>query len=127
VDAPYPLDLGNNPEKVIDETGAVQILHPQDALLTWPNLITTKDFQGWIEERGHGFLHSWDAHYTPLLEMHDPGQDPQQGGLVYARYGKGIYVYAALALYRQMPEGVPGAYRLFANLISLAKNPDLRK
>lgn len=121
--APYPLALGST-EKVIDESSAVQILHPQNALLMWPNAITAKDFQGWVEERGHGFLSTWDAHYTPLLEMHDPDQSPQQGGLVYAHYGKGIYVYTALALYRQMPEGVPGAYRIFANLISLAKNPD---
>ncbi|HEX4022557.1 MAG TPA: PIG-L family deacetylase [Acidobacteriaceae bacterium] len=126
-DAPYPLELGNNPEKVINEVSAVQMLQPHDPLLAWPNTISTKDFQGWVEERGHGFLRSWDAHYTPLLEMHDPGQDPQQGGLVYTRYGKGIYVYTALALYREMPEGVPGAYRLFANLISLARNPDIEK
>jgi LmbE family N-acetylglucosaminyl deacetylase len=125
-DAPWPLTLGNNPEKVVDENSVVQVLRPQDPLLAWPNHITEKDFQGWVEERGHGFLRSWDAHYTPLLEMHDPDQGPQQGGLVYARYGKGTYVYTALALYREMPEGVPGAYRLFANLIGLAKNPDMQ-
>lgn len=126
-DAPYPLDLGGNPEKVINENSAVQLLHPRDPLLSWPNVITAKDFQGWVEERGHGFLHAWDAEYQPLLEMHDPDQSPQQGGLVYAHYGKGIYVYTALALDRQMPEGVPGAYRIFANLISVAKNPQITK
>ena len=122
-DAPFPLDLSSNPEKVIDENSAVTILHPGDPLLAWPNAITAKDFEAWTEERGHGFLHTWDSHYTALLEMHDPDQAPQQGGLIYARYGKGIYVYTALSLDRQMPEGVPGAYRIFANLISLAKNP----
>ncbi len=125
--APYPLELGKSPEKVIDEASAVQLLHPRDPLLAWPNAITAKDFQGWMEERGHGFLHSWDARYTSLLEMHDPDQAPQQGGLVYTRYGKGIYIYTALALDRQMPQGVPGAYRIFANLISAAKNPAMKK
>ena len=126
-DAPYTLDLGNNPEKVIDESSAVQLLHPHDPLLNWPNVITEKDFQGWVEERGHGFLNTWDARYTPLLEMHDPDQTPQQGGLIYARYGKGIYIYTALALDRQMPQGIPGAYRIFANLISAAKNSAIEK
>ncbi len=126
-DAPYTLELSNNPEKVIDESSAVELLHPHDPLLNWPNAITEKDFQGWVEERGHGFLHTWDAHYTPLLEMHDPDQTPQQGGLIYARYGKGIYIYTALALDRQMPQGIPGAYRIFANLISAAKNPEIEK
>jgi LmbE family N-acetylglucosaminyl deacetylase len=126
-DAPYPLSLGSSPEKVIDEDSAVQLLHPQDVLLNWPNHITEKDFSGWVEERGHGFLSVWDSAYTPLLEMHDPDQTPQQGGLIYARYGKGLYIYTALALDRQMPEGVPGAYRIFANLISAAKNPKLQR
>ncbi len=125
-DAPYPLSLGNSPEKVIDEDSAVQWLHPQDALLNWPNHITEKDFSGWVEERGHGFLSTWNSAYTPLLEMHDPDQTPQQGGLLYAHYGQGLYIYTALALDRQMPEGVPGAYRIFADLISAAKNPQLR-
>jgi hypothetical protein len=124
-DAPWPLQLGDSPEKVVDEMSPVHLLRPQDPLLAWPNRITQNDFQGWVEERGHGFLRSWDAHYLPLLEMHDPGQLPQEGGLVYARDGKGLYIYLALALYRQMPEGVPGAYRIFADLISAAKNPAL--
>ncbi len=126
-DAPFPLDLSSSPEKVIDENSVVTILHPDDPLLAWPNVITTKNFGSWIEERGHGFLRSWDSRYTSLLEMHDPEQAPQQGGLIYAHYGKGIYVYTALSLDRQMPEGVPGAYRIFANLISLAKNPRASK
>ena len=125
-DAPYPLSLGNSPEKVIDEESDVQLLHPHDPLLAWPNAISENDFSGWVEERGHGFLSTWATQYTPLLEMHDPDQTPQQGGLLYAHYGKGLYIYTALALDRQMPEGVPGAYRIFANLISAAKNPQLR-
>lgn len=82
---------------------------------------------GWVEERGHGFLASWDNRYEAPLETHEPEQDPQKGGLVYAKYGRGVYVYVALALYPQLPEGVPGAYRLFANLLSLPRNPALRR
>jgi LmbE family N-acetylglucosaminyl deacetylase len=117
---PYPFSLGSA-EKVVDETAPVQLLMPEDPLLNWPNKITEKDFDGWVEERGHGFMESWDPQYQALLETHDPGQDPQKGGLLVAKTGKGAYVYVALALYRELPEGVPGAYRLFANLLSLGK------
>jgi len=117
---PYPYSLGSA-EKVVDETAAVQLLMPESPVLSWPNKITEKDFDGWVEERGHGFLESWDPQYQALLETHDPGQDPQKGGLLVAKTGKGAYVYVALALYRELPEGVPGAYRLFANLLSLSK------
>ena len=122
---PYPYTMGSNPEEVTDEHSKVEILAPNHPVLTWPNKITGKDFENWVEERGSKFLGSWDAAYEPLLETHDPGQDPQKGGFLCARYGKGVYIYNAYAFYRQMPEGVPGAYRLFANMISLAKNPQL--
>ena len=120
---PYPITLTGDPEKVVDEHDPVQLLEPRNPLLSWPNKITSADFQGWVEERGHSFMHSWDSHYQALTETKDPGQDEQKGGLLYARYGKGAYVYIAYALYRQLPEGVPGAYRLFANLLSLPKAP----
>jgi hypothetical protein len=120
---PYPLTLTGDPEKVVDEGSTVKLLRPQNPLLSWPNHITAADFQGWVEERGHSFMQSWDPRYEALTETHDPGQDAQQGGLLYARYGRGAYVYVAYALYRQLPEGVPGAYRLFANLLSLPKAP----
>ena len=81
------------------------------------------DFSGWVEERGHGFMQTWDSRFEPLVETNDPDQDPQRGGLLLARYGKGTYLYDALALYRQLPAGVPGAYRILANLVSLGKNP----
>lgn len=122
---PYPLDLGDS-EKVVEEDAPVRILAPADPLLNWPNKITAGDFDHWVEERGHGFMGSWDPHYTPLLETHDPGQQPQRGGLLVARTGKGAWIYLGLALYRQLPEGVPGAYRLLANLISSAKDPALK-
>ena len=120
-DGPYPLSLGSA-ERVINETDPVRLLKPSSPLLSWPNKITSRDFEGWVEERGHGFIETWDPHYEALLETHDPGEDPQMGGLLYARTGKGAYVYVAYALYRQLPEGVPGAYRLFANLLSIGKN-----
>ncbi len=120
---PYPYVMSGDPEEVTDEHSAVKILDPANPLFTWPNRISEKDFDGWIEERGSKFLQTWDPRYTPLLETHDEGQPEQNGGLIYARYGKGAYIYNAYAFYRQLPLGVPGAYRLFANMISLPKNP----
>lgn len=120
---PYPFSLGNNPQKVVDENSKVRLLKPNDPALAWPNRITEADFSGWVEERGHGFMQTWDPRYEPLVETNDPDQDPQLGGLLLARYGKGAYIYDAFALYRQLPDGVPGAYRILANLVSLAKNP----
>ena len=122
---PYPYKMGSNPEEVTDEHSKMEILEPSNPVFSWPNRITAKDFDGWVEERGSKFLQSWDSHYQPLLETHDAGQEPQKGGLVYARYGKGVYIYNAYAFYRQLPEGVPGAYRLFANMISVGKGPQV--
>ena len=116
----------SDPEEVTNEKSVVTSLDPQNPIFTWPNTITTKDFDGWIEERGSKFLSSWDSKYEPLLETHDEGQPPQKGGLVYARYGKGAYIYNAYAFYRQLTLGVPGAYRLFANMLSLPQNPQFR-
>jgi hypothetical protein len=100
------------------------LLDPSNRLLTWPNAITTADFNGWIEERGHSFLASWDAVYTALTVTSDPGQAPQRGGLVVAHPGKGTYIYVAYALYRQLPELVPGSYRLLANLLSAGRETE---
>ena len=123
---PYPYSMGNNPEEVTDEASKINILAPANPLFQWPNKITEKDFGGWVEERGSKWLKSWDPQYEALLETHDAGQEPQKGGLLYAKYGKGVYIYNAYAFYRQLPEGVPGAYRIFANMISLPKNPQIR-
>lgn len=120
---PYPFTLGQNPQKVVNETSLVKLLDPSSPVLTWPNRITDADFAGWQEERGHGFMEKWDSHYKALIETHDPDQDPQSGGLLVAPYGRGTYVYDAFALYRQLPSGVPGAYRILANLVSIGKNP----
>jgi LmbE family N-acetylglucosaminyl deacetylase len=118
---PYPISLGRNPAKVVDEQSKIQLLQPDNPILNWPNKITEADFGGWQEERGHGFADTWDSHYQALVETHDPGQDPQRGGFLVAKYGKGTYIYDAFALYRQLPAGVPGAYRILANLISVSK------
>jgi hypothetical protein len=120
---PYPYVMTNNPEEVTDEHSTVTILDPKNPAMRWPNAITEADFSGWIEERGSKFLKTWDVKYEPLLATNDPGQDPQKGGMVIAHYGSGIYVYTAYAFYRELPLGVPGAYRIFANLLSLQKNP----
>ncbi|HVB99168.1 MAG TPA: PIG-L family deacetylase [Candidatus Dormibacteraeota bacterium] len=121
---PYPLEVNATPTgTVTNEDSAVQFLLPDNPALRWPNRIGEQDFAGWVEERGHSFAASWDPHWKALVEMHDPGQAPQRGGLLIARYGKGEYVYEALALYRQLPAGVPGSYRIMANLLSLSANP----
>ncbi len=119
---PYMLNLGGS-EKVVEENAPVHILYPAYPLLSWPNQITPADFDNWVEERGHGFMESWDPRYKALLETHDHGQQPQAGGLLVGRIGKGAWIYLGLAMYRQFSEGVPGPYRIFANLISAGRNP----
>jgi len=121
--APLPLSMGSLPEKVVDETAPVKLLDPANPLLRWPNQISPADFSGWVEERGHSFLDHWNPGYTALIETADPGQDPQRGGLVAGHFGKGPYIYVAFALHRQLPELVPGAYRLLANLLSAGSGP----
>jgi LmbE family N-acetylglucosaminyl deacetylase len=123
---PYPYVMSGDPEEVTDEASVVEILAPSNPVFNWPNKIGEEDFKGWVEERGSKFLESWDPKYTPLLETHDSGQPVQKGGLVYARYGKGVYIYNAYAFYRQLPLGVPGAFRLFANMLSLPRNPEIK-
>jgi hypothetical protein len=124
---PYPYTLPNDAERVVDERSPVAFADSKSPILNWPNQINQSDFAGWVEERGHSFMKTWDPQYVAPLETHDPDQDPQKGGLVYARYGRGVYVYVAFALYRQLPDGVPGAYRLFANLLSLPRNPAFKQ
>jgi LmbE family N-acetylglucosaminyl deacetylase len=120
---PYPYKLTARAAEVSEEDAPVTILAPSHPVFHWPNTITAADFHGWVEERGSKWMTTWDERYTPLLESHDRQQSPQQGGLLYAPYGKGTFVYAAYAFYRQLPAGVQGGYRLFANLISLKQRP----
>ena len=118
---PYPYKMGRNPEEVSEENSKVTMLDATNPILNFPNKITEKDFDGWVEERGSKWWEAWDARYKPLLESHDREQPLQKGGMMYAAYGKGTWVYAGYAFYRQLPAGVQGGYRLFANLISLRK------
>jgi hypothetical protein len=119
---PYPAQMMGN-SRVTDEHATVSILASQHAAFTFPNRITAKDFDDWVQERNLYSFTGFDSRYVPLLEAADPGEMPQRGGEVYARVGRGHYVYTSYAWFRQLPAGVPGAYRLFANLISLGKAP----
>ena len=119
--APLPLAMGRIPERVIQENDPVKILDPSNQVLNWPNKITSADFNGWYEERGHSFLDTWAPGYTALTASADPGQSPQRGGWLVAHPGKGTYIYVAYALYRQLPELAPGPYRILANLLSAGR------
>ncbi len=121
--APYALSIaGPAPDfRVTDERAAVTFLAPDHPALTTPNRLGPADFDGWVQERGAYFPSKWDeARFVPLLAMNDPGEKPLNGSVLVARHGQGHFVYASLAFFRQLPAGVPGAYRLFANLVSLA-------
>ena len=113
---PWPFDIGQ--KRVTDETAAVTFTSPAHPALTAPNAIGATDFEGWVQERGLYFAEKWDSHYETPLAMHDPGEPPLPGSLLWARHGKGTFVYTGLAFFRQLPAGVPGAYRLFANLLA---------
>ena len=117
--APFPLEVGRSSPRVTDEAAPVSMLEPTAPLLTTPNVIGPGDFEGWVQERGLYFGEQWDPAWVPLLEMSDPGEPPQRGSLLVAPLGQGVFVYTGLSFFRQWADGVPGAYRLFANLISL--------
>jgi hypothetical protein len=117
---PYPFSLGSGPRVAVEEA-PVEIGAPSHPLFHFPNEITAKDFEGWVQERGTYFMESWAPEYKPLLASNDPGEPPQKGGMLVASYGRGLYVYTGYVWFRQLPAGVPGAYRIFANLISLGK------
>lgn len=113
---PYPAELGR--ARVSVEEAPVQIIAPDDPIFHYPNEISQKDFDGWVQERGLYFMDKWDDHFKPLLSCHDPNEQDQKGGLLIAKYGKGTYIYTGYAFFRQLPAGVPGAIRLFVNLVS---------
>ena len=115
--SPYPLTLSR--DRVTVEEAEVRMLAPKHPVLNTPNKITSADFDGWVQERGLYFPNEWDAAYTAILSANDPGEDPRDGGLLVAPYGEGWYVYTGYSWFRELPAGVPGAYRLFVNLISL--------
>jgi hypothetical protein len=113
---PYPATLSR--ARVSVEDAPVKILEPANEIFHYPNEITAKDFDGWVQERGLYFMSKWDDKFTPLAETHDPGEGEQKGGLLVAHYGKGTYIYTGYAFFRQLPAGVPGAVRLFVNLVA---------
>jgi len=113
---PYPAQLSR--ARVSVEEAPVEILAPEDEVFHYPNQITEHDFDGWVQERGLYFMDQWDNSFKPLLACHDPGESPQKGGLLQAQYGKGTYIYTGYAFFRQLPAGVPGAIRLYVNLLS---------
>jgi LmbE family N-acetylglucosaminyl deacetylase len=116
-----PFDLHLSGDRVTDEKAPVTFLSPDHPVLNTPNKITSADFDGWMQERGIYFPNQWDEHFTPIFAFNDPGESPLKGGLLIAQYGKGYFVYTGLVFFRELPAGVPGAFRLFANLISLGK------
>jgi hypothetical protein len=116
---PYPLKLSHG--RVTVEEAPVTLLKPNHPVLNQPNKITNTDFKGWVQERGLYFPSEWDPQYEALLSASDPGEPALEGGLLVARYGKGYYIYTGYSWFRQLPAGVPGAYRLFTNLISIGK------
>lgn len=116
---PYPFKVVN--ERVTEEDAKMTFTNPQHRLLNYPNKITEADFNGWIQERGIYFAQDWDKAYETIFSAHDQNEAPKQGSLIYAKYGKGNFIYTGLVFFRELPAGVPGAYRLFANLISVGK------
>lgn len=117
--APYDLNISR--ERVTEEDAEVRFLADDHPVLNTPNKITEKDFEGWVQERGLYFADSWSKEFTPILSINDSNESPKEGSLMVAKHGKGHFIYTGLSFFRQFPEGVPGAYRLFANLVSLGK------
>lgn len=122
--SPYPLSLSR--ERVSEEKAAMRILRPEHPVFAFPNEIDNADFEGWIQERGLYYASKWDSAYDALLSANDRNEPPRDGGLLVARYGEGWYVYTGLSFFRQLPEGHPGAIRLFVNLISLGHGNESR-
>lgn len=119
--APFRATMDQPAERITDENSPVRFVDPNSPLLNYPNRITQDDFRGWIQERGLYYWGQWDSRYQTVLAMHDPGESDALGGLVWARDGKGVYIYTGLSFFRQLPAGVPGAYRLFVNLLCASR------
>jgi hypothetical protein len=121
--APATLTVASPHDRVTDETAPVRALQPDHPALTRPNRLGPADWDGWLQERGLYFAHSWDPSYTPVIELADPGEAPLRGGLLVSALGRGTYIYTGLSFFRQLPAGVPGAVRLFLNLLDLRATP----
>ncbi|MEM9821265.1 MAG: LmbE family protein, partial [Bacteroidota bacterium] len=118
---PYPLKLSR--DRVTVEEAEVRFLQPNHRVLNYPNKITKADFNDWVQERGLYFPNEWDERYDAILSSNDPNETPKDGGLLMTTYGKGYYIYTGYSWFRELPAGVPGAYRLFTNLISIGQRP----
>lgn len=118
--APYEVTLSR--DRVTDENAEVKILAPNNSLVNFPNTITEKDFDGWVQERGLYYPSQWSSEFTPILSMQDEGETEKQGSLIVAPYGEGHYIYTGLSFFRELPVGVSGAYKLFANMLSIGKD-----
>lgn len=118
--APYPLKISR--DRVTEENAAVRFLAPKHAILNSPNKITSKDFEGWVQEQGLYYPDQWDQAFTPIISSNDTGESPKDGAILVAKYGKGNYIYTGLSFFRELPAGVPGAYRLLANMIALTQD-----
>jgi len=119
--APYPLKISR--DRVSKEDAPVRFLNPDHPVLNFPNEITEKDFDNWVQERGLYFPNEWDEKYEAVISSNDPGETPKDGGLLVAKYGKGHYIYTGYSWFRELPAGVPGAFRIFTNMISIGKAP----
>ncbi|WP_417352068.1 PIG-L family deacetylase [Flavobacterium alkalisoli] len=117
--APYPIRISR--DRVTEEDAKVTFLDPSNAVLNRPNKITDRDFKGWVQEQGLYYPDEWASEFTPILSSHDKGESPKKGALLIAKHGKGYYIYTGLSFFRELPEGVSGAYRLMANIIALGK------
>ena len=126
VDKLAPYDIKLSRDRVTDENAEVRFLNPNHPILNYPNKITKEDFEGWTQERGLYYPDTWASEFSPILSMHDKGETPKNGSLLVAKYGKGHYIYTGLSFFREFPEGVSGAYRLFANMLSIGKE-DLKQ
>lgn len=113
---PIPFELSRN--RVTDEFAPVTFLQPEHPIMNYPNKITQKDFDNWVQERGLYFANNWSEDFKPLFSWHDKGEDAQKGALIVADYGEGRFIYTGISFFRELPNGVEGAYRLFANLLS---------
>ena len=122
VDVAAPFELKLSRDRVTDEFAEVRVLEKEHSLLNYPNKITPEDFKGWVQERGLYFPGTWSKEYTPILSMNDKGETPKQGSLLIAKLGKGNYIYTGLSFFRELPAGVSGAYKLFANMLAVGKD-----
>ncbi len=118
--APYDLQLSR--DRITDERAPVKFLAPNHEIMNYPNKITQKDFDGWVQERGLYFPDKWSKEFTPVLSFTENGESPKDGSLLVAKYGEGYYIYTGLSFFRELPAGVPGAYKLLTNMISIGKN-----